>query len=203
MITVYLSHYEPCPLNQKYKTEHQLGLSLLSRGLSELYHLSVRPDELPGQLKNLPGGKPYLARHPEIGFNISHCDMLVGCAFSSSAIGFDIERTGPFNPHILRKVLTAEEKDFLDQYRADSVQYEAYFYRLWTLKESCIKQSGLGFSAPLTAFSFCIDCSKNPPDITCSQPGLYFYQQLFEQKYVFSICTETPVKPADVKLILL
>ena len=36
MHTIYLSHYADCPLNQKYKTEHELGLSLLSYGLRQV-----------------------------------------------------------------------------------------------------------------------------------------------------------------------
>jgi len=200
MHTIYLSHYADCPLNQKYKTEHELGLSLLSYGLSELYHLDFPKAGLARHLTLTAYGKPFLNDYPDICFNISHCDGLAACIFSDTVTGLDTERIGSFNEHILRKVFTQNEKALLEQYKNDKNKYQEIFYRLWTLKESRIKQSGLGLSMPLTGFSFHIDMTCEPCKITCSEAGLYFHQQIFEQNYVISVCSQKPVQ--DIRLIL-
>lgn len=198
MITIYLKHYENCPLNQKHKTEHELGLSLLSQGLSELHQLNITPDELPSHIGFSGNQKPYLSTHPKIHFNISHCDGLVACAFSDSPVGVDIEKIGRFNDHILRKLLTDEEKIFLESLKNNKEKYEEFFYRFWTLKESRIKHSGLGLAMPLTDFTFKFDLSNDEPVIVCSEKNLHFYQQILGEKYILSVCLDDPIEQVSL-----
>ena len=57
---------------QKHRTEHKAGTELLAVGLRELYGMELNRAGLSyGQ-----HGKPYLRNHPEIHFNISHCEGL-------------------------------------------------------------------------------------------------------------------------------
>ena len=73
---------------QKHRTEHEAGTELLAVGLRELYGMELNRDRLSyGQ-----HGKPYLRNHPEIHFNISHCEGLAVCVFSDTETGVDVER---------------------------------------------------------------------------------------------------------------
>ncbi len=189
MITIYLSQYGDCPVKEKYRTEHQLGRSLLSGILENRFGLSFSDTALPEQIENNIYGKPYLKAYPFIHFNISHCDGLVACAAATAPVGIDIEKIHPFKDSILRKVLTPPEKTFLEAFRNTPDKYMEIFFRFWTLKESRIKHSGLGLSMPLTDFSFTLDISREPAGVTCSQKGLYFTQRRIENDYFLSICS--------------
>lgn len=188
MITIDLAHYTDCPAKEKYRTEHQLGLLLLSGGLKERFGLFISPEELPEKLTKNDYGKPFLKDAPHIHFNISHCDGLVACAIAPEPIGIDIEKIHPFRDSILRKVLTPDEKAFLDTFREMPDRYTEVFYRFWTLKECRIKQSGMGLSMPLTDFSFQLDLSSEPPKILCSEEKLYFAQRRIREDYFLSVC---------------
>ena len=73
---------------QKHRTEHKAGTELLAVGLRELYGMELNRAGLSyGQ-----HGKPYLRNHPEIHFNISHCEGLAVCVFSDTETGVDVER---------------------------------------------------------------------------------------------------------------
>ncbi len=194
MITLYYCYYETVPQKEKRSREHQLGRSLLSLGLSRLYSISIPPEQIDACLSVNAHEKPYFQDYPQIHFNISHCDRLVACGFSDRELGVDVEDIGPFRESIFRRVLTPGEKDFLLQFQADQQKYQEYFYRFWTLKESRIKEAGLGLAMPMTGFSFTIDASKEPATIACSQEGLYFYQKKLDERRLLAICSQKPLE---------
>ena len=93
----------------------------------------------PLQFGYSPLGKPFLAGHPEIHFNISHCRRCICCAVSDRPVGIDVEEA-QFDPEFARAVLSPQELErVLD---SDSPQME--FAVLWTLKESFLKMTGEG-----------------------------------------------------------
>ena len=200
MISIDMIHYLPCPPEKKHHTEHRLGMSLLSDALSRRWGLKLAPEALPEELEKNNWGKPRLRNYPGIHFNISHCDGLVACAAAGLPVGLDIERIRPFKDNILRKVLTPAEKDFLEAFRQDPAAYEQCFYRFWTLKESRIKQSGLGLSMPLDSFSFKLDLSKEPAGISCSEKSLWFHQRLLEDQYFLAVCSELPIQEISITM---
>lgn len=193
MITIYYSYYESVERKQKSRREHQIGRSLLSLGISELYGLSIAPEAIDGQLSTNEYGKPYFPGHPKIHFNISHCDGLVACGFCEGALGLDVEDIAPFRETIFRKTLTSTEQEFLQQFRENQTLYQEYFYRFWTLKESRIKQAGVGLAMPMTDFSFQLTPSHAPAQIQCSQESLYFYQKKMDPCRILAICSEAPI----------
>ncbi len=207
MITVYMKPYENCPPREKYQTEHSLGRSLLSLGLNEIFGIQIPPHLLEDALIKNPYGKPGLKGHPEIYFNISHCSGLAACAFADQNIGMDLEQIHAFSPSILKKVLTFGEQKYLEQFKDVPALYEECFIRFWTLKESLIKQSGMGLSMPLTDFSFTLDMGANPlkdtgvcpQGIRCSLEGLYFYQKKLEPDYILSLCAPAPIQKVQIK----
>lgn len=154
MISVYLSDLPQVPVKQKYRTEHQKGLELLSYGLKEMYQLDFSAEQLPNQIEKGEYGKTYLREHPKIHFNISHCEGMAVCAFADTEIGVDAEKKDEVNEKIFRRVFTSSEQELLKSRKENEEEYRESFYRLWTLKESRIKQNGSGMSMPLTDFSF-------------------------------------------------
>ena len=68
---------------QKHRTEHEAGTELLAVGLRELYGMEMNTSVRAG-LSYGQHGKPYLRNHPEIHFNISHCEGLAVCVFSDT-----------------------------------------------------------------------------------------------------------------------
>lgn len=154
MISVYVSELPQVPVKEKYRTEHQKGLELLSYGLKELYQLDISAKQLPDQIEKGTYGKTYLREHPQIHFNISHCDGMAVCAFAEVEIGADAEKKDEVNEKIFRRVFTQSEQELLKSRKENEEEYRESFYRLWTLKESRIKQNGSGMSMSLTDFSF-------------------------------------------------
>lgn len=188
MITLYYTYYDPIPQKEKRSREHRLGRSLLSLGLKELYSLSIPPEEMDLHLSSNQHEKPYFTDHPHIHFNISHCEQLVACGFSDCRLGVDVEDIAPFRETIFRRVLTTTEQEFLLQFREKEDLYREYFYRFWTLKESRIKEAGMGLAMPMTDFSFEIDLSREPAAIACSLEGLYFYQKKLDAQRLIAVC---------------
>ena len=73
MIIIYLTNYTGDDPRQRHITEHRIGRQMLALGLSQLYGLSFTEESLNDKLHTGEHGKPFLAGHPDIHFNISHC----------------------------------------------------------------------------------------------------------------------------------
>ena len=84
-------------------------------------------------------GKPFLADHPEIHFNLSHCRKGVACAIADSQVGIDIEEI-LYDDAVARYILSEEE------YRevTTSNNKAESFTKKWTEKESYLKMLGCG-----------------------------------------------------------
>ncbi len=128
---------------------------MLSLGARSLLRHALKEQGLdPDAVSILTGehGKPYVKDNPFF-FSISHSGDKVIVAVSDKEIGCDIELVSDYNPKISERFFTPEENSFIDS-RADK---SAAFYRVWTLKESFMKATGLGFSLSLSDFSVNID----------------------------------------------
>lgn len=191
MCFIYIYHFQQTE-EHKYRTEHSAGLHLLSTALADYCGIHISEENLPDAIRTGTHGKPELTSYPDIHFNISHCEEIAVCALSRHEIGVDIEKIRPFRDSIIRKALTLEEQEFLKQMSTDDRSHWEWFFRLWTLKESRIKHSGMGLSMPLDSFSFRYDPGCSPCKIICSEPDLYFHQQILDNEYVLSACTAVP-----------
>jgi len=96
-------------------------------------------------------GKPYLASHPHIHFNISHSGDWVVIAFSSAEVGVDVEKIRDVNLRIAQRFFSVEEKQQL--FSLPAKKQMDYFFDLWTLKESFLKAIGTGLTKPLKSFT--------------------------------------------------
>jgi len=95
-------------------------------------------------------GKPYL-KTGECCFSLSHSEQAVLCALSDKELGADIQIIRPMNDSLMERYYTSEERDYVRSCDDPDLAYTG----IWARKESYIKASGLGLTAPLTSFSVC------------------------------------------------
>ena len=209
MITVYTRFYAPLPGEKVPALEHRIGRELLATGLQQLYGIPAAffPSANGKEQLSVPDSwissgihqKPFLQTYPDIHFNISHCHGLVACAFAPAPVGIDVEQIRPFRDHLLPRVLTPEEQEQLEAFGTTERSRQEWFFRFWTLKESRIKQSGVGMSVRLSSFSFQIT-----PEgcVTGSDRELCFQQLLLENTCILSVCTpKLEEEDARIRLI--
>ena len=99
-------------------------------------------------------GKPFLA-DSEIYFNLSHSGTKVLCCLSDVDVGCDVERIRSINLAMARKHFHPSEYRVIESLEGDD-RYDMFF-RLWTLKESFMKATGLGLGLPLDSFRIVLD----------------------------------------------
>lgn len=94
-------------------------------------------------------GKPYLAEYPNVYFNISHCSYGCAVAVADSPIGVDIQDIRPFSWEIAWQVCSKQELEFLER----SSDRDREFTRIWAMKESYVKMTGMGIGCDMTAIN--------------------------------------------------
>ena len=109
-------------------------------------------------------GKPYLPDRPGIEYNLSHSGDLAMCIVSDCPAGCDVQIYRPNYMDIARRFFFGREYELIESQPSEKKMQEIFF-RLWTLKESFMKVTGLGFALPLQDFSMEI----SGEDISVSQ----------------------------------
>ncbi|MBC6994139.1 4'-phosphopantetheinyl transferase superfamily protein [Neolewinella lacunae] len=116
-------------------------------------YLGQRAEDL--VFRTNPYGKPYLADHPELAFNLSHGGGYGLFAFTgATTVGIDLESIAldvdtdqfshrVFSPTERLRVLELENAE----------ERRATFYRTWTRKEAFLKAHGEGLTLPLDQFT--------------------------------------------------
>lgn len=91
-------------------------------------------------------GKPYLKNTPEVSFSLSHAGGCTACAAYDFPVGLDIQDIRPLKADISRKICTPAELAALP----DSENSAKELCRLWCIKESVGKLTGMGFAEGFT-----------------------------------------------------
>ena len=127
---------------QCLKFKHELGRKtcaaaylLLCQGLCREYGIEEPPVFEYGE-----HGKPAIAGHPEICFNMSHCREAALCVLSDRPVGVDVESIRRYSESLARYTMNDREMQLILKARRPEVE----FTRLWTLKEAVVKRSGEG-----------------------------------------------------------
>lgn len=128
--------------------------------------------------------KPFLERHPEFCFNVSHSGRYVACALDDCPVGIDIEEIKPVDLRVAKRFFTSDELAYVTA-QAPEHQAEAFF-SIWTKKESFVKRDGKGLSIPTQSFSVCKQ----------TESGLYYHQVYAASDAIASVCTEKPEPPS-------
>ena len=165
---------------EQHKTAHALLVESVRYAIqSGKISGNFSPETL--QLQYHAYHKPYFVEHPELHFNLSHCDGLAVCLLSSTECGVDAECRRQVRPGILRKVFTSEEQQLV----LGSSDPDLEFTKIWTLKESYVKAIGRGIAYPLHEIAF----SKTSTEIVSNQEHAEFYQTvLTDSELVISLC---------------
>ena len=153
-------------------------------------------------------GKPYFRNQPEIHFSISHSGDYAICSIGSHEIGNDIERVRSGREKVAQRFFAKEELDWIydaessdTSKRSDiSAERDDKIFRIWTMKESFLKVTGLGMSLPLNEFAIvvadngCIHIRQDINDKTYHIKEYIMTDVLNEgEDYKISVCSETPV----------
>lgn len=174
---IYLSY---CNSNNKTFL-HSLAYNLLEIGLKSQYNLNL--NEL--RISKNEYGKPYFSNCNDIHFNISHCTNMAVCCIDNNNIGIDVEDIKNLNKYAFNKVLSEFEKCQVDK----AIDKNKEFFRFWTLKESFVKNIGVGISYPLKEIIFELT-DKN----IISNQNKNFIQYIIENKFVVSVCKDNDMK---------
>lgn len=99
-------------------------------------------------------GRPFLADHPDLHFNLSHSNGRALFAIAHGVhVGCDLEWRNPelACPNVAARLFAPAECAALDALPPE--QWFAGFYNCWTRKEAFVKAIGLGLPYPLDAFT--------------------------------------------------
>ncbi len=186
-------YYRKMQMPLKPKAEHEAALALLFHAMQENCPEILSGSSLP---EIAPGchGKPYFPAFPQVHFNISHCPGMIACIIDDHPAGVDVEVIRDFSPRLVSRVLTPSEQELLADEASDAEAERICFFRLWTLKESWVKQTGSGLSVPLNSISFNIFKEKEKVRILSSEPDLYFHQWMIGG-CILSVCSLHPKAP--------
>ncbi len=146
-------------------------------------------------------GKPYLADHPEIHFNLSHSGTIAVCTVSDVECGVDVEQIS--KPHevmgVANRFLSVKEHAAVLM----SPNPNEAFCRLWTLRESYVKMRGKGFQIGLST----LKCEFQRGRCLMFENGIYKQDAKFQEfktipDYRISVCTNGETEHKIEKIIL-
>ena len=159
--------------------QHSHAHSLLGRCLKEHgvdYDVNVTPVTF-GKY-----GKPSLAEHPGLHYNISHADGIAAVMVSGHECGIDCEPIRRYDPRIMMRVCSEAERETIEA--ASENERELLFFSLWTLKEAYVKAIGKGLAFPLREAAFAFDEDR----ILTELNGCSFARYIIGGEFVVSVC---------------
>ncbi|MEK4360348.1 4'-phosphopantetheinyl transferase superfamily protein [Paenibacillus sp. FSL M7-1455] len=133
-------------------------------------------------------GKPFLAGVPDYYFNVSHAKDWVVCAVGAGGpIGIDVEHIGRAEEEAAELCFTPRE--LTEWRRQPAERRDAFFFELWTLKESYSKAVGKGLSIGLSK----LETVRHPSGIRIVHQGridpeLHLQVVPFDPAYKLSVC---------------
>ena len=126
-------------------------------------------------------GKPYA---DNIFFNVAHSGKFTFGVSSDKEVGCDVEIIKNAHLDIAKRFFTESEYNYITH----SENTSNAFYKLWTIKESYIKQSGKGLRTPLNSFE--ININKDTITVSENNKEKNCYITHFEFKnHSFAICS--------------
>ena len=144
------------------------------------------------------GHRPILKNQNDLQFNLSHSGIWVVCAVDNLPVGIDVERIQPIDLDISKNYFSPDEhQDLL----AKDDKY-AYFFTLWSLKESYIKIVGKGLSLPLNSFSikfFGINDIRIKEENRLLE-NIFFSQYEIDKNYKMAVCASHNKFPNRVQV---
>ena len=133
--------------------------------------------------------KPFLVGREDVFFSISHDRAGVGVCVSDRPVGADVQALFRYEDDLADRILSDKERMAFDPSDPD----DAFFTRLWTMKESLGKKRGDGVIPFLTATDFSV----------AKEDGVYrFGEDVFtvgrKDELFYSVCSSCE---AEIKTI--
>lgn len=160
--------------------------------------LSLSPEQL--AFGKSEYGKPYLLNREGLHFNLTHSGIWVAAVIDEQPVGIDIEEIREIDLDIAQRYFSGQEhRDLTGKSPGERI---AYFYDLWTLKESYIKALGKGLSVQLGSFTI-----KKSSHTAISLKGQataetwHFRQYNIDPGYKLSVCAGSPDFPDAVTVM--
>ena len=161
------------------------GDMLVKRVLTEKLH--CMPQEL--NFCSNSDGKPCLMTPNGIFFNLSHSGNYAVAVFSDEETGIDIEEIKPVNDQLKVARVFMSDKEYSLFSVLPEKDRQPWFYRLWTAKESFVKNTGRGVFEGLQSIT--IDFSGKRIMVYKDEkllPGYYFQEFSINPRYALFIC---------------
>lgn len=114
-------------------------------------------------------GKPFIASHPDIHFNLSHSANVALCALSSQPVGADVETPRQVSSSLIDYTMSDEEKAKINSSRNPAL----CFLSFWTKKEALLKLTAEGINNEMK-------------DVLCRADN-YIIETVITKSYVYSI----------------
>lgn len=140
-------------------------------------------------------GKPGFCGLP-LFFNLSHSKDRVMCVMSALPNGCDTEQIHSADTEIAKRFFDAEEYKLLEHCSMQEERDELFF-RLWTLKESFQKCTGLGFQLSLNAFSVLPGADGIRLKQSVDSGEYVFSEKRTEDDYLYACCIRGNVSPEN------
>lgn len=160
--------------NANSKMETTFAWLLLRRALG------MKPGEEFPPLSFSERGKPCF-EESEVRFNLSHSGSMVCAAVSHEAeIGVDVQKKSLFSQRVKKRVFCIAELE-MGENQPDP---DLFFTRLWAIKESYLKQTGVGIAFDIKSLDFSEECRS---DYFEKDGFCYTVSEI--ENYCFSVCT--------------
>lgn len=175
---IYWDYYNQMPEERRkkvadYKMQadrlRSLGAGIVLNAILKQYGLDPRET----WLEYGPNGKASIAGRPDIHFNLTHSGAFAAGAWGDSPVGIDIEEIRGMKERTFRRFFHEGEYKYMEGVEEEEERREAFF-RLWVLKESFMKATGLGMRLPLNAF-----------EIRFKGQGIEVIQDVDDMQYYF------------------
>lgn len=128
-------------------------------------------------------GKPSLAEHPDVYYNLSHANGIAACIVTDAECGIDCENVRTYRPNVMKRAFSESERECIENASED--ERDLLFFRFWTLKEAYVKAIGMGICYPMEQAEF----SFEGQNIVTPIEGYKFRQYIVRDgKYVVSVC---------------
>lgn len=131
-------------------------------------------------------GKPMLKSN-DLYFSLSHSGDYVLCAIGSDSIGVDLQEKVVYQKSIAQKFFQTDEQKYLFSFPED--EQADNFFRLWTLRESCVKMLGYSLAHSFSSLRIAINGREIKAYVHDKLLSAYFTEYRINN-YFIAVCSK-------------
>jgi len=151
-------------------------------------------DEKTADFETDGNGKPFIRGAENLHFNLSHSGDRAMCVISDFSVGCDVEKIRKIDLRLAERFFHPDEIAQINA-QSDEQQKTDLFFKIWTMKESVIKATGLGLKMELSSFSVFnyvdSDNDNEAPASTITSNSILPYKIFpldFNDGYKYAVC---------------